>query len=150
MDRISVTLVACALVSTGALAALSTACGTSPASSSGPPLDPSKKLSALSTSELGAFCDWTAQQEGGYGKTTYCEANGAPLYAPTDQATCVMELSQHASEPDCSATVGQWTPCVQWLDANFCDTTPATLPAECSVIQAMCYGSGSPMDGGLD
>jgi hypothetical protein len=129
------------------------ACGTSPASgsSSGPPVDPSKTLAVLSSSEMGAFCDWVAQQEGGYGATIPCDAGSGSLEAPQDQATCVAELSQHASEPNCSATVGQWTTCVDWLDANWCTTTPSMMPAECAVLQATCYASeGSPADGGGD
>jgi hypothetical protein len=98
-----------------------------------------------------SFCDWVAQDEGGYGRTIYCEASGTPLYTPADQRTCISQLSQHASQPGCSATVGQWTMCVQWLDANWCATVPAMPLAECMVIQLTCYGSaGSPSDGGTD
>jgi len=128
------------------------ACGTgAPSAPSGPPLDSSKTLSALSTAEMQSFCDWLARDEGGYGRTISCEATGIPLETPQDQATCVSEMSQHASEPGCSATVGQWTMCVQWVDANWCSTTPAARPAECSLIQATCYASGGTQaDGGVD
>jgi hypothetical protein len=107
----------------------------------------------LSSSEMGAFCDWLAGQEGGYGATTPCDAGTGTggLEAPQDQATCVTELSQHASEPNCSATVGQWTMCVDWLDANWCTTMPAMMPAECALIQSTCYAAGgSGIDGGGD
>jgi hypothetical protein len=67
-----------------------------------------------------------------------------------DQAMCVTELLQHASEPGCSGTVGQWTTCIDWLDANWCTSTPATRPAECNVIQPTCYGSGTLADGGVE
>jgi hypothetical protein len=145
--------IACTILAFAFCSAFPIACGTGAgtSSSSGPPVDSSKTLSNLSTSEKQAFCDWTAQQEGGYGRTISCEATGSPLYTPSDQATCVSELSQHASEPGCTATVGQWTTCVQWLDANWCTTMPAVRPAECNAIQATCYGSGgSPTDGGAD
>lgn len=128
------------------------ACGsvTPSASAAGPPVDAAKKLSDLSTSEMQAFCDWVAQQEGGYGSVTQCDAGTGSLETPQDQAMCVSELSQHASEPNCSATVGQWTTCVDWLDANWCTTMPATRPAVCNVIQTTCYGSQSVTDGGGD
>jgi hypothetical protein len=129
------------------------ACGTGPASgsSSGPPVEPSKTLAALSSSEMGAFCDWTNQKEGGYGRVIECDASGVPLETDPDQATCVAELTQHASEPNCSATVGQWTMCFEWLLANWCTTMPSMMPAECNVIQTTCYGSGGlPIDGGGD
>jgi hypothetical protein len=131
------------------------ACGTSPpsASSSGPPVDASKTLAELSPSEMAAFCDWVARQEGGYGATILCDAGAgtASLEAPQDQATCVTELSQHAAEPNCSATVGQWTSCVDWLDANWCTTVPTMMPADCARIQATCYASGgTAIDGGDD
>jgi hypothetical protein len=139
----------------GVCLALPLACGTSPpsGSSSGPPVDPSKTLAELSSSEMGTFCDWVAQQEGGYGATISCHAGTGTgsLEAPQDQTTCVTELSQHASEPNCSATVGQWATCVDWLDANWCTTTPSMMPAECAVLQATCYASGgAPADGGGD
>jgi hypothetical protein len=124
--------------------------GTGSASPSGPPVDPSKNFSDLSASEMQAFCDWLAQQEGGYGSTTQCDASNVPLEAPQDQAMCVTEFFQHASEPGCSGTVGQWTTCIDWLDANWCTPTPATRPAECNVIQATCYGSGTLADGGVE
>lgn len=102
---------------------------------------------------MATFCDWVARQEGGYGATTQCDAGAgaATLETPHDQATCVTELSQHAAEPNCSATVGQWTTCVDWLDANWCTSMPTMMPAECAVLQATCYPSGGlPTDGGID
>jgi hypothetical protein len=133
--------------------AFAAGCGSNNGSgpSSGPPLEDSKTLANLSTSEMQSFCDWVAQQEGGYGRTISCDATGIPLEAPSDQTTCVSEFSQHASEPNCSATVGQWTICLQWFDANWCTTMTTTPPAECSVIQTTCYASGgSQADAGID
>lgn len=141
------------VLAAGVCATMQTGCGSGSGSGSpsGPPVDSSKTLSALSTNEMQAFCDWLAQDEGGYGRTISCEATGAPLETPQDQATCVSELSQHASESGCTATVGQWTMCVQWVDANWCTTMPAMRPAECGVIQATCYGSGGTQtDAGVD
>jgi hypothetical protein len=114
-------------------------------------VDPSKTLGQLTASEMQAFCDWTNQRQGGYGRTIQCDASGIPLETSQDQPTCVRELSQHASEPNCSATVAQWTMCFEWLLAHWCPPMLAMRPAECSVIQATCYASGGPpVDGGAD
>jgi len=129
------------------------ACGTSPpsGSSSGPPVDPSKTLAELSSSEMAAFCDWTNQKEGGYGRTIMCDASGVPLETDPDQATCVHGWTQRVSMPNCSATVGQWTTCFEVFLANWCSVIPSMPSGECNVIQATCYGSGaSPADGGGD
>jgi hypothetical protein len=115
-----------------------------------PPVDPSKALAELSSNEMQAFCDWTNQKEGGYGRVIECEASGVPLETDPDQATCVAELARRASEPSCSATVGQWTMCFEWLLGNWCNTMPSMMPAECASIQTTCYGSGGLPDGGGD
>lgn len=111
------------------------ACGASPPSesSSGPPIDFWKKLSALSTAEVQALCDWSTQKEGGYGRTIQCEASGTPLETALDQATCVAESSQNASQPNCSVTLGQWTTCFQWFLAHWCSATTLMLPAAYAV-----------------
>lgn len=132
-----------------AVPCLLAACG-SGSSPSGPSLDAAKMFSALSSGELGSFCDWVAQDEGGYGRTISCEATGSPLYTPSDQASCVTSFAQHARQPGCTGTVGDWTTCARWLDANWCSTIPATRPAVCDAIQAHCYGSGVTGDGGSD
>jgi len=131
---------------------LPTACGTSPASgsSSGPPVDPSKTLAELTPSEMQAFCDWTNQKQGGYGQMIPCDAGGSPLETDPNQATCVAELSQHASMPHCSSTVAQWTMFVEWFLANWCGSKRKMPPAEFATIQATCYPSGAPSDGGGD
>jgi len=101
--------------------------------------------------EVQALCDWSTQKEGGYSRTIQCEASGIPLETAPDQATCVTESSQNASQPNCSATVGQWTMCFDWFLANWCTATPLMLPAECAVLQTTCYASsGSLTDGGGD
>jgi len=97
-----------------------------------------------------AFCDWTNQKQGGYGQMIPCDAGGSPLETDPNQVTCVAELSQHASEPNCSATIGQWTMCIEWFLAHWCPDTLPARPAECNVIQTTCYASGSPPDGGSD
>jgi hypothetical protein len=56
-------------------------------------VDPSKPLAELSSSEMGAFCDWTNQKEGGYGRVIECDASGVPLETDPDRATCVAEFT---------------------------------------------------------
>jgi hypothetical protein len=137
----------------GALLAFSTAaCGgnTASSSSAGPNLDSANLLIMMSNADRGTLCDWLAQQEGGYGHVTTCDASGVPLEADADQATCVGELSMQATLfPACPATVGQYVSCVQWFLQNWCSAT-ASMPAECMIIQSDCEPGGSPLDAGSD
>jgi hypothetical protein len=45
-------------------------------------------LASLTDEEWGKICDWEAERLGGYGHSTTCQGNIAPM-APPDQATCV-------------------------------------------------------------
>lgn len=107
----------------------------SSSNSAGPNLDASKKLADLSVTDWQTLCDWTAQQQGGYGSTIVCDAggNGGSLSAPTDEATCVQE---YAEGPNCPATVQQMVSCIQLWTKTWCDT--AVLPAECKALKNPC------------
>jgi hypothetical protein len=119
-----------------------TSCSSASSGSGGPAVDASKELSSLSVAELQTLCDWSVQQQGGYGAHGYCEASGTPLETPSDQATCVAEVTPHYSRPTCTTTVGQWAMCIRWFVANWCSATPlAHPPAECVAFQTQCYGS---------
>jgi hypothetical protein len=122
--------------------------GSSAGAPGDPPVDPSKELAALSTSDLQSLCDWVARQEGGYGTTTHCEATGIPLYASKDQAECLAEVAQHLSRPTCTTTVGQYTMCFRVFLASWCSSMPPTRPTVCDDFQTQCYGP--PPDAGVD
>ena len=127
---------------------VSVACSTGSHGNGAPPVDASKALSSLSLAELQALCDWSTQQQGGYGINANCEATGVPLQTSSNQAECVAEVMPHYSRPTCATTVGQWTTCVRWLVANWCSTMPAARPAACDAFQTLCYGSQA--DAGTD
>jgi hypothetical protein len=106
-----------------------------------PSLDPSKRLNALSTSELAQLCDWTANQQGGYGSALTCEAAPySPLHAATSQNECVVGFAPHASMPSCSITVGEWMMCADWTVSTWCTFPHPPAPASCEEFQAGCYG----------
>lgn len=132
-----------------AVATATLACSSTGSSSSGSGLDSSKKLSALSATDLQSLCDWTAAQEGGYGTVVACDAAPTSLQASKDQATCVAEGEQHFWQPICSATVGDWMACVKWRLSNWCFADPPPPSGACEAIQTGCYGS-NPTDAGAE
>jgi hypothetical protein len=118
------------------------ACSSTPTTTStgpvdGASLDTSKLVVNLSPSEQAAYCDWAAQQYGGYGHMAVCDAGthaGNSSQAGTDQAACVAGLQHLASiRPSCPATVGDGMACAQWEITNPCAGTAAG-PAGCQVL----------------
>ncbi len=119
-------------------------------SSSVPNVDSSKGLVALSPGDQQSLCDWVAQLEGGYGHVTRCDA-GPFLTAPMDQAMCISVLIPTAAmHPNCTTTIGQYVPCVQWLLANWCTSTLPPVPDECKTVQAQCFDDVVPMGSSSD
>jgi hypothetical protein len=112
-------------------------------------VDPSKKLNSLSTGDQQSLCDWTAQQQGGYGVIIPCDAAPTDLEVEKDQAICVAEEMQRFDQPTCTATVGDWMMCVKWRLSNWCSAAPPAPTGQCAAIQTGCYGSRSP-DAGTD
>jgi hypothetical protein len=132
---------------TGAIAA----CSSSSASNGGP--DATKKLDALSATEVQSLCDWTAKDQGGYGTTIICDAGQGSLEVPADQATCVTDVTPHWSQSTCTSTVGEWMTCAQWGLANACATTRPAKPAACAAIDVGCFGgddTATAQDAGTD
>jgi hypothetical protein len=127
------------------LAVTPLACSSSASSRSS--VAPSKSLNALSTGDLQGLCDWTAQQEGGYGTNIPCDGGGS-LEASQDQATCVAEAMQHFDQPSCTSTAEDWMTCIKWRLSNWCSAAPPAPSGQCEAIQTGCYGSGSP-DAGM-
>jgi hypothetical protein len=126
-----------ALASFALLACSSPTTTTSTGPFDGASLDTSKLAVNLSPTEQAAFCDWAAQQYGGYGHKAVCDAGakaGSSSQAGTNQAMCVMGL-QHLAiiRPTCPATVGDGMTCVQWEIQNPCMDTAAG-PAGCQVL----------------
>ena len=106
----------------------------------GASLDPSKLVISLSPAEQAAFCDWDAQQYGGYGHMVVCDAGakaGSSSEPGTDQAMCVMGVQHLASiRPTCPATVGDVMACVQFEIQNPCAGTDSG-PSGCQVLGAV-------------
>jgi len=100
-------------------------------------LDPSELIVRLSPAEQATFCDWAAQQYGGYGHTVVCDAGsraGNSSTAGADQAMCVMGVQHLAAiRPACPATIGDVMACTQWEIQNPCLDTAAG-PAGCQVL----------------
>ena len=71
-------------------------------------VDGNKPLSALTTEEIGAVCDWAASLYGGYGKSVSC-GNGGTTSSKASRAACMAE----AGFTSCSATVYQLEGCGQ-------------------------------------
>jgi hypothetical protein len=118
-------------------------------SSSPSTVDPSKKLNTLSTGDQESLCDWTAQEQGGYGTIITCDAASTDLEVETDQAKCIADVSPHFSQPTCTANVGDWMTCVKWRLSNWCSATPPVPTGQCAAIQTGCFGSSLP-DAGTD
>jgi hypothetical protein len=137
-----------------ALTGVAASCSSTSSSTPSMPetLDPSRTLVALSDTERGMLCDWYAQRVGGYSHTILCEATGTPLEID-DRATCIRDYDLQAMQhPGCPTTVGTYQSCVEFFLANWCSTTPPTLPADCATFQSQCFPintSGAPsLDGG--
>jgi hypothetical protein len=132
MARKAFISVSCAL-----LACSSPTTTTSTGPIDGATLDTSKIVVNLSPAEQATFCDWDAQQYGGYGHMVVCDAGakaGSSSEPGTDQAMCVMGLQHLAGiRPTCSATVGDGMACVQWEIQNPCADT-AVGPPGCQVL----------------
>jgi hypothetical protein len=103
----------------------------------GASLDTSQLVVDLSPAEQAAFCDWDAQQYGGYGQMAVCDAGakaGSSSEPGSDQAMCVMGLQHLASiRPTCPATVGDGMACIRWEIQNPCAGTAAGPPG-CQVL----------------
>lgn len=131
MPRAAFTCATCAFL------ACSSPTTTTTGPTDGGSLDISKLVVDLSLAEQAAFCDWDAQQYGGYGQMVVCDSGaraGSSSEAGTNQAMCVMGLQMLAStRPSCPATVGDGMACVQWEVQNPCAGTAAG-PAGCQVL----------------
>ncbi len=116
-------------------------------------LDSSQRLVTLSDTQRGALCDWYAQRAGGYGRTIPCEASGIPMVIDA-RASCILDYElQAAQHPNCPTTVGQYESCAEFFLANWCASSPPTLPADCATFQTQCFpisSSGGPQDGGAE
>lgn len=125
---------------------LACSCSSSTSSSS---VDPSKRLNALTTSDQQALCDWTAQEQGGYGTIIPCDAGPSDLEVEKDHAACLALETQHFDQPTCTATVGDWMACVKLNLSTWCSAHPPAPTGQCAAIDTGCYGSPAP-DGGGD
>lgn len=96
----------------------------------------SKKLSALSSSEVASVCDWAAAKYGGYGKQIMCGKDTNEVWA--NQAQCVTSFM--SSFADCAnGTVSQAEACVGKQAAAPCDDTVRD-GAECAALDTACGG----------
>lgn len=83
-------------------------CGSGGSSTSG--VDGSKKLGDLTRTEKGRFCDWAANQLGGYKKCDEMRVTGGFMSEP-DQNACV----DFGWDADCPVSVNQAEACINSL-----------------------------------
>jgi hypothetical protein len=107
-------------------------CSDDDSSSSGEAtLDDNQKLSTLSDAQLGALCDWSNTQQGGYGKSTQCGA--IMVTTQKDQAACKAEDGPTLMK--CEQTVGVYKACTLKIAAgNQCDISGALASKECQPL----------------
>lgn len=76
----------------------------------------SKKLADLSSSEIGALCDYTADVQGGYAVSKMC-GDGITITTDT-RAECVATLE--ATAASCTATVENAEACSEAIGEDLC------------------------------
>ena len=87
----------------------------------------SLKLRELNADQRRTICDWTAQQYGGYGRTTPCgDAGQVASRVPKDQIGCVTSFERIR----CDATVAQAEACAVAAAKDVCGSV-RTPPPEC-------------------
>jgi hypothetical protein len=114
---------------------LSIACGSDDGTAGPAGVDRSANVASISSSELGALCDWANARLGGYGRTETCN-DGRSFHTFASQAECVA----HPFPMTCNATVGQYEDCITAVVGNtssLCAIT-APLPPACQVLAPMC------------
>lgn len=89
----------------------------------------SLKLRELNADQRRTICDWTAQQYGGYGRTTPCgDAGRKASRVPKDQIGCVTSFERIL----CDVTVSQAEACTIAAAKDVCGSV-LTPPPECRV-----------------
>lgn len=86
-------------------------CGSGGSSTSG--LDGSKKVGDLTRAEKGTFCDWAADNLGGYKKCdeVWSTGSGSGFMSEPDRNACV----DFGWDDDCAASVNQAEACINSL-----------------------------------
>jgi len=116
------------------LAAVWALCGCSDPSNDdggGASLDDKQVLSTLTDAQVGALCDWSNQQQGGYGKEVQCPSGGSVM-TQKDQASCKAEDSPSLKK--CGQTVGVYKACTLELAKDPCDTAKAFATDACKPL----------------
>jgi hypothetical protein len=108
-------------------------------------LDPSAPAFSLSTGQQKLFCDWVADQYGGYGESIMCDGGLSQelVTGPDSQADCVAQFMQGEGKfKACPANLGQVQTCLKWEIANTCVAQPGTPPDACTVVNGpLCSAS---------
>ena len=102
-------------------------CGSGGSSTSG--VDGSKKLGDLTRAEKAKFCDWAANNLGGYKKCDELWSSGGGFMNEPDQNACV-DLGW---DDDCSVSVDQAEACINSLP-NCPSITQAKESSACSAF----------------
>jgi hypothetical protein len=116
--------------------ALVAGCGGS-SSSSDPPVDGTKQISAASDTDKMNLCNWFASMVGGYGSTPSCSM--AVITAPPSEADCVSTF------PACTVPVATFEACVRTIIAAQATCTQASITSaatdpNCATVgQAGCF-----------
>ncbi len=96
--------------------ALIAGCGST---SSDPPVDGTKQISAVSDTDKMNLCNWFAGLAGGYGSTPSCSM--ALITAPPSEADCV------TSFPDCAVPVSTFESCIHTIMSAQATCTTASI-----------------------
>lgn len=137
-------------VSLSALAACSSS--SSGGGGSVPGVDSSKKMSDVTSDDLGKICDYYAAKAGGYGtvKTTTCDGGvSSTSKVDANQAACVAKFKRPPAS--CPITVGQFETCGDAISAMDPCVLSTSLPPQCAPLEdPKCTSSGGtpPSDGG--
>jgi hypothetical protein len=125
------------VAATFVLAVSAAACGSSAGGPAG--VDSTKQVSAASTSDKEALCDWFAPMAGGYGNEPACA--DWILSAPPSKADCI------AGFPVCAVTIAQFESCITKVVAAQNTCTEQSLSAveadpDCqAVVLGGCFGN---------
>jgi hypothetical protein len=115
------------------LAMLGAACGGSSGGGGPGGVDRAKQVTAVTTADKEAMCDWFVAMVGGYGAAPTCA--DAYFVAPADRTDCTTEF------PVCAVTIGTLQDCMEMiLDAQAVCTeaalTAAMANANCQAVGA--------------
>jgi len=94
-------------------------------------IDPDKLLVELSEGEVAELCGWVVDTFGGP-QTFECEDGSTITIGDITQDQCIAEMPSTATNPDCTATIGQFEACVKARKSS--DPCTVDSPTQCAEI----------------